>query len=62
VTGGLPYHGGPGNNYASHSIVAIVEKLRLAHYRDTIGCVGANGGKYFKRKRERVHRVYEKHL
>lgn len=28
VTGGLPYHGGPGNNYVMHSIAAIVEKLR----------------------------------
>jgi acetyl-CoA C-acetyltransferase len=28
VTGGLPYHGGPGNNYMTHSIAAMVEKLR----------------------------------
>jgi len=44
ATGGLPYHGGPGNNYASHSIVALVEKLRTPPYRDQVGCVGANGG------------------
>ena len=44
TTGGLPYHGGPGNNYASHSICSVVEKLRLPHYRDQMGCVGANGG------------------
>ena len=44
ITGGLPYHGGPGNNYASHSIVALTEKLRLPHYRDQLGVVGANGG------------------
>lgn len=43
-TGGLPYHGGPGNNYASHSIVSIVEKLRTSHYRGKLGLVGANGG------------------
>lgn len=28
VTGGLPYHGGPGSNYMTHSLAAMVEKLR----------------------------------
>lgn len=28
VTGGLPYAGGPANNYMSHSIAAMVEELR----------------------------------
>jgi acetyl-CoA C-acetyltransferase len=28
VTGGLPYHGGPGSNYMTHSIAAMVEQLR----------------------------------
>ncbi|HYC54753.1 MAG TPA: acetyl-CoA acetyltransferase [Candidatus Binatia bacterium] len=28
VTGGLPYFGGPGNNYTTHGIAAMVEKLR----------------------------------
>jgi acetyl-CoA C-acetyltransferase len=28
VTGGLPYFGGPGNNYTSHSIATMVEMLR----------------------------------
>ncbi len=28
VTGGLPYFGGPGNNYTTHSIAAMVELLR----------------------------------
>ncbi|HUF54825.1 MAG TPA: acetyl-CoA acetyltransferase [Dehalococcoidia bacterium] len=28
LTGGLPYFGGPGNNYVSHSIAAAVERLR----------------------------------
>ena len=28
VTGGLPYFGGPGNNYTAHSITAMVQKLR----------------------------------
>jgi acetyl-CoA C-acetyltransferase len=28
VTGGLPYHGGPGSNYMTHSLAAMVETLR----------------------------------
>ena len=28
VTGGLPYHGGPGSNYLAHSIATMVERLR----------------------------------
>jgi len=28
VTGGLPYFGGPGNNYATHSIATMMEKVR----------------------------------
>ena len=28
VTGGLPFHGGPGNNYMSHSVATMVQKLR----------------------------------
>ena len=28
VTGGLPYHGGPGNNYVTHSIATMMDKLR----------------------------------
>jgi acetyl-CoA C-acetyltransferase len=28
VTGGLPYFGGPGNNYTTHSIATMVETLR----------------------------------
>ena len=28
VTGGLPYFGGPGNNYTAHAIAAMVEVLR----------------------------------
>ncbi|HXY26698.1 MAG TPA: hypothetical protein VEH82_00280 [Acidimicrobiales bacterium] len=27
-TGGLPYHGGPGSNYVTHSLAAMVETLR----------------------------------
>jgi acetyl-CoA C-acetyltransferase len=27
-TGGLPYHGGPGSNYMTHSLVAMAENLR----------------------------------
>ena len=28
-TGGLPYHGGPGSNYMTHSMAAMAESLRL---------------------------------
>lgn len=28
VTGGLPYHGGPGSNYVTHSLAAMAEMLR----------------------------------
>ena len=28
VTGGLPYHGGPGSNYGTHSLAAMAETLR----------------------------------
>jgi acetyl-CoA C-acetyltransferase len=28
VTGGLPYHGGPASGYLTHSIAAVVERLR----------------------------------
>ncbi len=28
VTGGLPYHGGPGNNYSMHAIATMVDLLR----------------------------------
>ncbi len=28
ITGGLPFHGGPGNNYMSHSIATMTERLR----------------------------------
>jgi acetyl-CoA C-acetyltransferase len=31
VTGGLPYFGGPGNNYVMHSLAAMVEKVRQYH-------------------------------
>jgi acetyl-CoA C-acetyltransferase len=41
VTGGLPYFGGPGNNYVTHSIAAMVERLR--DDRGKLGLVTANG-------------------
>lgn len=28
VTGGLPYHGGPGSNYMAHSVATMVQRLR----------------------------------
>lgn len=41
VTGGLPYFGGPGNNYATHSIATMVEKLRADP--GSFGLCTANG-------------------
>ncbi len=41
MTGGLPYFGGAGNNYVTHSIATMVEKLRAN--RDAFGLVTANG-------------------
>jgi acetyl-CoA C-acetyltransferase len=41
VTGGLPYAGGPGNNYVGHSIAAMVERLR--ERRHEFGMVTGNG-------------------
>ena len=42
LTGGLPFFGGPGNNYSMHAIVNIVQKLRETE--NQFGLVGANGG------------------
>ena len=42
VTGGLPFFGGPGNNYSMHGIVNVVKQLRSAE--KSYGLVGANGG------------------
>jgi acetyl-CoA C-acetyltransferase len=41
VTGGLPFFGGPGNNYVTHSISAMMRRLRAAPGR--YGLVTANG-------------------
>jgi acetyl-CoA C-acetyltransferase len=41
VTGGLPYFGGPGNNYTAHSIAAMVETLR--QHPGSSGLVSAVG-------------------
>lgn len=42
VTGGLPFFGGPGNNYSMHAIAAMVGRIRRT--RRGAGLVGANGG------------------
>ncbi len=42
VTGGLPFFGGPGNNYSMHAIASMVERLRK--HRGSVGLVGTNGG------------------
>ncbi|MEZ5657318.1 MAG: acetyl-CoA acetyltransferase [Burkholderiaceae bacterium] len=41
ITGGLPYFGGPGNNYVTHSIAEMIHRLRNAP--GTWGLVTANG-------------------
>jgi acetyl-CoA C-acetyltransferase len=41
VTGGLPYAGGPGNNYTLHSLASMVERLRAAP--GSLGLVTGNG-------------------
>ncbi|NYI75544.1 acetyl-CoA acetyltransferase [Nocardioides panzhihuensis] len=46
VTGGLPFFGGAGNNYAMHAIAETVQRLR--DDAGTFGFVGANGGSLSK--------------
>ena len=41
VTGGLPYAGGPGNNYAMHGVVVMMQRLRARP--GTFGLCTANG-------------------
>lgn len=41
VTGGLPYFGGPGNNYVTHSIAQMMNRVRAAP--GSKGMVTANG-------------------
>ena len=43
LTGGLPFFGGPGNNYSTHGIAEMVHWLR-AQSAPSYGIVGANGG------------------
>jgi acetyl-CoA C-acetyltransferase len=41
VTGGLPYFGGPGNNYVMHSIATMMDRLRATPGK--FGLLNANG-------------------
>ncbi len=41
VTGGLPYFGGPGNNYTTHSIATMMGRLRARP--GSFGLINANG-------------------
>jgi acetyl-CoA C-acetyltransferase len=41
ITGGLPYFGGPGNNYVTHSIAEMMNRVRAAP--GSLGLVTANG-------------------
>lgn len=42
LTGGLPFFGGPGNNYSMHAIATLVPKLR--DKPTSFGLITANGG------------------
>lgn len=42
ITGGLPFHGGAGNNYVMNSIAAMADRVRQS--RGSYGMVTANGG------------------
>lgn len=42
LTGGLPFFGGPGNNYSMHGIAEVVGRVRS--HPGSYGLVGANGG------------------
>ena len=46
VTGGLPFFGGPGNNYSMHGIATMCELLR--NKPGTFGLITANGGRITK--------------
>lgn len=43
VTGGLPYFGGPGNNYTMHALAEMVDRLQAASTTQT-ALVTGNGG------------------
>ncbi|HXG42266.1 MAG TPA: acetyl-CoA acetyltransferase [Dehalococcoidia bacterium] len=65
LTGGLPYAGGPGNNYCSHSIAAAVERLRREPDRKAlISGMGwyftkHSAGVYSGRPPQRPYRPYD---
>lgn len=46
LTGGLPFFGGPGNNYSTHAIAEAVARCRAAP--GSFALVGANGGNMSK--------------
>jgi acetyl-CoA C-acetyltransferase len=41
LTGGMPFFGGPGNNYSGHAIASLVDRLRES---GGLGFINANGG------------------
>lgn len=46
VTGGLPFFGGPGNNYSTHAVATMVPMLRRNPSK--FGLISANGGRLTK--------------
>jgi acetyl-CoA C-acetyltransferase len=45
LTGGLPYHGGPGSNYVTHAICNALDQVRNGH-----GSVAVHGNGYYLTK------------
>lgn len=45
VTGGLPYHGGPGSNYVTHAVANALERVRAG-----AGAVAVHGNGYYLTK------------
>jgi len=52
VTGGLPYAGGPGNNYVMHSVAVMLHRLR--ERRGEYGLITGNG-RYLTKQSNGIH-------
>uniref|UniRef100_A0A6S8F9P6 Thiolase-like protein type 1 additional C-terminal domain-containing protein n=1 Tax=Aplanochytrium stocchinoi TaxID=215587 RepID=A0A6S8F9P6_9STRA len=59
LTGGLPYHGGPGSNYSLHGLVALASKLRADP--GSYGLITANGG-YFNKHSAGIYSTTPYHI
>ena len=59
LTGGLPYYGAAGNNYAMHGIVSMIDYLR--DHKTEFGLVSANGGILSKQSMGIYSRIRPEH-